>query len=88
MGGVSRAGRFQHPRRWRRLVLMSKAIGSVMVSVSSLLAGTDDPIIAPVNAWIMRRLMSDATLRVHDVHLGLIIQRHEPASVVTDFLLG
>jgi len=68
---------------------MSKAIGSVMVSVSSLLAGTDDPIIAPVNAWIMRRLMSDATLRVHDdVHLALIIQPHEPASVVTDFLLG
>jgi poly(3-hydroxyalkanoate) depolymerase len=164
-GGLAQQVAFQHPRRCRRLVLVSTATGSLMVPANPLvlskmltprryrdpdyaksiaaqlyggrlrhepdlaqtllqehsrvgprygyllqllaglgwtslpglpfirqptliLAGTDDPIIPPVNARIMARLLPDATLHMYDGgHLGLVTQAHELAPLVSDFLL-
>ena len=165
-GGLAQQIAFQHPRRCRRVVLVSTATGSLMVPANPLvllkmvtprryrdpdyarsiaaqlyggrlraepdlartllhehsrvgsrwgyllqllagagwtslpllpfvrqptliLAGTDDPIIPLVNTRILARLIPDATLHVYgDEHLGLIIQAHELAPVVADFLLA
>ena len=52
-----------------------------------LLAGSDDPIIPLVNATIMRRLLPNSALHVHDDgHLGLITKATELAPVVERFL--
>lgn len=52
-----------------------------------ILTGDDDPIIAPVNGRIMRRLMPNAQLHVfHDGHLGLITSAGELAPIIEGFL--
>ena len=52
-----------------------------------LLAGSDDPIIRPVNARIMRALLPHATLHVYDDgHLGLITSAKELGPIVSGFL--
>jgi poly(3-hydroxyalkanoate) depolymerase len=52
-----------------------------------LLAGDDDPIIPPVNAHIMRRLLPRAELHVyHGGHLGLLTEAAQLAPVVDRFL--
>ena len=52
-----------------------------------ILTGDDDPIIAPVNGRIMRRLLPKAELHVfHDGHLGLVTSAGDLALVVEEFL--
>ncbi|MGW5239218.1 poly(3-hydroxyalkanoate) depolymerase [Monashia sp. NPDC004114] len=52
-----------------------------------LLAGEDDPLIPLQNAFIMRRLMPNATLHTYnDGHLGLVTEAEELAPVVAQFL--
>ena len=52
-----------------------------------ILAGRDDPIISPVNARIIQRLLPDATLHLYDDgHLGLVTAADELAPRVAAFL--
>jgi poly(3-hydroxyalkanoate) depolymerase len=52
-----------------------------------ILSGADDPIVPPVNARIMARLLPNAQLHIFDDgHLGLITSVYELAPMVRDFL--
>lgn len=52
-----------------------------------ILTGDDDPIIAPVNARIMNRLLPNAEMHVfHDGHLGLLTSAEELAPIIEEFL--
>jgi poly(3-hydroxyalkanoate) depolymerase len=52
-----------------------------------ILAGRDDPIIPPVNARIMSRLLPHATLHLYDDgHLGLVTAADELGPLVSEFL--
>lgn len=52
-----------------------------------VLTGDDDPVIAPVNARIMHRLLPNAKLQVfHDGHLGLLTSAEELAPIIEGFL--
>jgi poly(3-hydroxyalkanoate) depolymerase len=52
-----------------------------------VLSGTDDPIIRPVNARLLARLLSHARLRLFDDgHLALVTRAAELAPVVAEFL--
>ena len=52
-----------------------------------ILTGDDDPIIAPVNAQILRAVLPNAKLHVfHDGHLGLLTSAAELAPIVEEFL--
>jgi poly(3-hydroxyalkanoate) depolymerase len=52
-----------------------------------VLTGDDDPIIAPINARVMRRLLPNAKLQVfHDGHLGLLTSAKELAPIIEAFL--
>jgi poly(3-hydroxyalkanoate) depolymerase len=52
-----------------------------------VLTGDDDPVIAPINARIMRRLLPNAKLHVfHDGHLGLLTSAEELAPIIEGFL--
>ena len=71
-------------------MLVSTAIGSLMVPVSPLLlADTYDPIVPRRTPGSCDDSCPTATLRVHgDGHLALIIQPHELAPIFTDLLLS
>jgi pimeloyl-ACP methyl ester carboxylesterase len=52
-----------------------------------VLSGADDPIVPPVNARIMSRLIPNARLHIFDDgHLGLLTSADELAPIVADFL--
>jgi poly(3-hydroxyalkanoate) depolymerase len=52
-----------------------------------ILTGDDDPIIAPVNARIMHKLLPNASLHVfQDGHLGLLTSANQLAPIIEDFL--
>jgi poly(3-hydroxyalkanoate) depolymerase len=52
-----------------------------------ILTGDDDPIIAPVNAHVLHKVLPNARLHVfHDGHLGLLTSADELAPIVEDFL--
>jgi poly(3-hydroxyalkanoate) depolymerase len=52
-----------------------------------ILTGDDDPIIAPVNARILHKVLPNAKLHVfHDGHLGLLTSAEELAPVIEGFL--
>jgi poly(3-hydroxyoctanoate) depolymerase len=52
-----------------------------------VLSGADDPIVPPVNAQIMSRLIPNARLHIFDDgHLGLLTSVDELAPIVRDFL--
>ncbi|HTQ17301.1 poly(3-hydroxyalkanoate) depolymerase [Mycobacterium sp.] len=52
-----------------------------------ILAGEDDPLIPPVNARIMRRLLPHANLHTYDDgHLGIVTHAAGLAPVIRDFL--
>jgi poly(3-hydroxyalkanoate) depolymerase len=52
-----------------------------------ILTGDDDPIIAPVNGRILRRLLPNAELHVfHDGHMGLLTSAEELAPIIDGFL--
>jgi poly(3-hydroxyalkanoate) depolymerase len=54
-----------------------------------ILTGDDDPIIAPVNGRILRRLLPNAELHVfHDGHMGLLTSAEELAPIIEGFLQG
>lgn len=54
-----------------------------------ILAGDDDPIIPPVNARILARLIPDARLHIYpDGHLGLVTSADELGPLVSKFLLA
>ena len=54
-----------------------------------VVSGDDDPIIPLANAWIMARLIPDATLHVfRGGHLGLVTEAAELAPVIERFLAG
>jgi poly(3-hydroxyalkanoate) depolymerase len=52
-----------------------------------VMTGDDDPIIAPVNARIIRKLLPNARLHTfHDGHLGLLTSADELAPIIEGFL--
>jgi pimeloyl-ACP methyl ester carboxylesterase len=52
-----------------------------------ILTGDDDPIIAPINGRIMRRLLPNSQLHVfHDGHMGLLTSAEELAPIIEGFL--
>jgi len=52
-----------------------------------ILTGDDDPIIAPINARVMRRLLPNSKLHVfHDGHMGLLTSAEELAPIIEGFL--
>jgi poly(3-hydroxyalkanoate) depolymerase len=52
-----------------------------------ILTGDDDPIIAPVNAQILNKVLPNARVHVyHDGHLGLLTSAKELAPLVEEFL--
>jgi pimeloyl-ACP methyl ester carboxylesterase len=52
-----------------------------------ILAGNDDPIVPPVNARIMARLIPNATLHiVNGGHLFLLTEKEQVAPLVHQFL--
>ena len=69
---------------------MITATGSLVVRACPLiLTGTDDPIVPLVTARRLARMLPNTTRHVyHEAHLGLSVQAHELAPVVTDFLLS
>ena len=52
-----------------------------------ILAGRDDPIVPPVNARLMARLMPNARLKIlDDGHLFLVTSPVESAAIIEAFL--
>jgi pimeloyl-ACP methyl ester carboxylesterase len=52
-----------------------------------ILSGTDDPVVPPINARIMARLIPNARLHLfEDGHLGLLTSADDLAPVVRHFL--
>ena len=52
-----------------------------------IIAGTDDPIIPVVNARIMRRLLPNATLQLHDGgHIDLVTRPGTFGPTIDNFL--
>ena len=52
-----------------------------------ILTGDDDPIIAPVNAKILNKVLPNSRLHVfHDGHLGILTSAGELAPIVEEFL--
>jgi pimeloyl-ACP methyl ester carboxylesterase len=76
--------------RYQQLALLgwtSVPFAQLIRQRTLILTGDDDPIIAPINGWIMRNLLPNARLHVfHDGHLGLITSAAELAEEVEQFL--
>ena len=52
-----------------------------------ILSGDDDPIIAPVNARMLHRLLPNSELHMfHDGHMGLLTSAKELAPIIEGFL--
>jgi poly(3-hydroxyalkanoate) depolymerase len=52
-----------------------------------ILSGDDDPVIAPVNARMLRRLLPNSELHMfHDGHMGLLTSANELAPIIEGFL--
>ena len=53
-----------------------------------ILAGSDDPIVPPINARVMARLMPNARLEIlDDGHLFFVTRPTETAAIIEKFLV-
>lgn len=65
----------------------SVPFASLIRQPTLILTGDDDPIIAPINARILRRLLPNAQLHMfHDGHMGLLTSAQELAPIIEEFL--
>jgi poly(3-hydroxyalkanoate) depolymerase len=65
----------------------SVPFASLIRQPTLILTGDDDPVIAPINARMLHRLLPNSRLQMfHDGHLGLLTSAEELAPIIEDFL--